>query len=98
MPKQKSSAQGARSEQGQSGGQQGRARAGEGQNLSVQPDRITPPSDLERNPGIGSSKGAFASGVDPELLAGDSTFEGDVANETSRQGRVNPRHLGRTNK
>ncbi|MFC7737504.1 hypothetical protein ACFQX4_17015 [Roseomonas sp. GCM10028921] len=57
-----------------------------------------PPSDDERNPGIGSSKGVFGQGTDPEVLRADSTDEGDVANETKRDGGVNPNHLGRTNK
>ena len=52
--------------------------------------------DLKRNPGIGQSKGTAAG--DPEDLEADSTSEGDVANETTRQGGVDPDHMGRTNK
>ncbi|WP_426955316.1 hypothetical protein [Muricoccus radiodurans] len=57
-----------------------------------------PPSDDERNPGIGSSKGTFGRGTDPAALNADSTDEGDVMNETNRAGGVNPGHQGRTNK
>ena len=56
-----------------------------------------PRDDLEDNPGIGTSKGATAGG-DPELIEGESTFEGDVENDTTPQGGVAPRHVGRTNK
>ena len=57
-----------------------------------------PPSDLERNPGIGSSKGVFGRGTDPEALQADGTDEGDVMNEATREGGVDPEHRGRTNK
>jgi len=57
-----------------------------------------PPSDEERNPGIGSSKGVFGRGTDPAALQADSTDEGDVANETTRDGAADPKHLGRTNR
>lgn len=32
--------------------------------------------DLGRNPGIGQSKGSFATGVEPEEIEGENTFEG----------------------
>jgi hypothetical protein len=57
-----------------------------------------PPSDDERNPGSGSSKGIFGRGTDPAVLQADSTDRGDVANETKRDGGVAPGHLGRTNR
>lgn len=57
-----------------------------------------PPSDLERNPGIGASKGAFRTGVDPETVEADNTVEGDVVNDGAKGGGVNPGKLGRTNK
>jgi hypothetical protein len=58
-----------------------------------------PPDDLKRNPGIGSSKGSFArTGEDPEAIEADNTFEGDVENDTTPAGGVNPNHRGRTNK
>jgi len=54
--------------------------------------------DLERNPGIGSSKGLFArtSGKDSELIEGDNTFEGDTDNDGGNPGGVS-RNEGRTN-
>jgi hypothetical protein len=61
-------------------------------------DTPRPPDDLARNPGIGASKGTTRSGTDPEALAGESTSEGDVMNDTTRQGGVNPDQRGRTNR
>ncbi len=55
-------------------------------------------SDLNRNPGIGSSKGVWGTGADPRALEGDSTAEGDVGNDTTPEGGVDPNQLGRTNK
>jgi hypothetical protein len=60
--------------------------------------RIPTDADLKANPGIGASKGSRMAGEDPRTIAADSTFEGDVENETTRGGGVNPRHIGRTNK
>ncbi len=57
-----------------------------------------PRSDLDVNPGIGSSKGSYMTGEDPRNLDGGSTFEGDVANETTREGGIDPNKMGRTNK
>ena len=57
-----------------------------------------PRDDLENNPGIGSTKGVYAGKGDPSLIEGDSTFEGDVENDTNPQGGIDPNHLGRTNK
>lgn len=57
-----------------------------------------PRDDLKDNPAIGSSKGSRAAGEDPEELEGESTFEGDVWNDTTPQGGVNPNQTGRTNK
>jgi hypothetical protein len=44
--------------------------------------------DLERNPGIGSSKGIFArtSGEDAHLIEGENTFEGDTDNDGGNAG------------
>ncbi len=62
-------------------------------------DTPRPPSDLERNPGIGASKGAFAAtGADPETIEADNTAEGDVMNDGAKGGGVNPNKVGRTNK
>ncbi|HKG21993.1 MAG TPA: hypothetical protein VKC34_08850 [Blastocatellia bacterium] len=57
-----------------------------------------PRSDLDADPGIGSSKGTTMSGEDPRNLDGGSTFEGDVMNQTNREGGVDPNRTGRTNK
>jgi hypothetical protein len=37
-------------------------------------------------------------GEDPKNLDGGSTFEGDVENETTREGGVDPNKTGRRNK
>ena len=52
--------------------------------------------DLERNPGIGQSKGLFAmtSSEDAHLIEGDNTIEGDTDNDGGMAGGVNP-NLGR---
>ena len=57
-------------------------------------------SDLDRNPGIGQSKGTFSTGEDPESLAADNTYEGDVENDAGRPGGgvVDPNRLPRHNK
>jgi hypothetical protein len=47
-----------------------------------------PPDDLERDPGIGRSRGTFATGEDPEAIAGENTVEGDLTNDTTPQGGV----------
>ncbi|MGN6307651.1 MAG: hypothetical protein ACTHNH_22755 [Mesorhizobium sp.] len=53
---------------------------------------------MKQNPGIGASKGTIKAGdvLDEEGLDGDNTFEGDVENDVTRQGGVNPDR--RTNK
>ena len=61
-------------------------------------DRNRKADDLERNPGIGESKGAFMTGEDPESLEGENTVEGDVENDTRPSGKVDADQLGRTNK
>ena len=54
-----------------------------------------PPDDLDRNPGIGTSKGVHsATGVDPEDLEAQSTVEGDVMNDTTAAGRRGPEPAG----
>ena len=55
-------------------------------------------NDRERDPKIGKSKGAFATGEDPELIDGENTVEGDVQNDSTYGGGVDPSQLGRTNK
>lgn len=57
------------------------------------------PDDLEQNPGIGASKGAFArTGVDPETIEAANTSEGDVLNDTNQSGGLDSEKRGRTNK
>ena len=58
---------------------------------------IRPPrDDLETNPGIGSSKGSKMGGADD--IEGANTEEGDVLNDTTPEGGVDPKQRGRTNK
>ena len=44
--------------------------------------------DLKRNPDIGQSKGAFATGSSPKTIEGENTTEGDVENDTLPSGGV----------
>jgi hypothetical protein len=60
--------------------------------------RAPPRDDLKDNPGIETARGAYAEKGRDDPLEGESTFEGDVANDTTPQGGVDPRQLGRTNK
>lgn len=53
------------------------------------------PSDIERDPGIGASSGGWKS--DPDLRDGENTAEGDVMNDTTPTGGVDPAQRGRTN-
>lgn len=55
------------------------------------------PDNLENDPGIGRSKGRFALTDEPPL-DGESTFEGDVKNDATPEGGIDPEHQGRTNK
>lgn len=62
-------------------------------------DTPRPADDLQRNPGIGSSKGVFSrTGTNPEVIEGENTSEGDVMNDTNAQGGVEPGRQGRTNR
>jgi hypothetical protein len=54
--------------------------------------------DAKDNPGIGQSKGVFATGEEPEEIEGASTVEGDVLSDSSAGGGVDPEQRGRTNK
>lgn len=70
-----------------------------GPNRDAKGDFPRPPDDLERNPGIGSSKGIHSrTGTNPEATEGENTAEGDVMNDVTPQGGVNPNQQGRTNK
>ena len=53
--------------------------------------------DLRSNPGIGMSKGTIKEG-DITEIEGDSTFEGDVENDTTIGGGVDANQKHRTNK
>ncbi|MEA3003990.1 MAG: hypothetical protein QOH81_2778 [Sphingomonadales bacterium] len=70
-------------------------------NKHPRPDqsRIELQDDLDRNPGIGQSKGLFArtGGDDAELIEGANTVEGDTENDAGAAGGVDPK-LGRTNR
>jgi hypothetical protein len=68
-----------------------------GKHPKTQPQE-RPRSDLDVDPGIGRSKGTTMSGEDPRDLDGGSTFQGDVENQTNREGGVDPNRMGRTNK
>lgn len=64
----------------------------------AQTGKNTPRDDLKDNPGIGESKGSYATGADPKTIRGDNTFEGDVENDPNPQGGLNPNRVGRRNK
>lgn len=69
-------------------------------NKHPKPDEKMPvdlPDNLEKDPGIGRSKGRFSMTDEPPI-EGDNTFEGDVMNDSTKQGGVNPSQKGRTNK
>jgi hypothetical protein len=53
--------------------------------------------DLERNPGIGQSKGSFMTGIPPEEIEGENTIEGDVDNDSTASDGVPQRQRERTN-
>jgi hypothetical protein len=56
-----------------------------------------PNDDLEKDPKIGQSRGTTMAGEDPDLIDGENTVEGDIANDTTRGGGVDPDQRGRTN-
>ncbi len=70
-------------------------------NKHLRPDEtpVDLQDDLERNPGIGSSKGLFAEagGRDADLIEGENTIEGDTDNDGGVAGGINP-NQGRTNR
>ncbi|AZO12074.1 MULTISPECIES: hypothetical protein [unclassified Mesorhizobium] len=53
-------------------------------------------ADIGSDPGIGTSKGTFKEG--DELERGENTIEGDVENDTTAAGGIDPRQKLRTNK
>jgi hypothetical protein len=54
--------------------------------------------DLERNPGIGQSKGSFMTGESPESIQGESTVEGDVENDSTPNDGAPEEERERTNR
>lgn len=50
--------------------------------------------DLANNPGIGTSPGTTGTS---DTLDGENTYEGDVLNDATPAGGVNPNQRGRTN-
>jgi len=56
-----------------------------------------PMDDEDCDPGIGSSKGTTIAGEDPHIAAGENTVEGDVENDVTPQGGIDPEQRGRTN-
>jgi hypothetical protein len=53
--------------------------------------------DLKRNPGIGQSKGSFATGIPPSEIEGENTVEGDVDSDSTAADGVRQRPRERTN-
>lgn len=68
-----------------------------GQHLNTQ-RQGRPRSNLEVDLGIGRSKGSTTAGEDPRDLDGGSTFQGDVENQSNREGGVDPNRVGWTSK
>jgi hypothetical protein len=66
-------------------------------NKELTPDKVGP-DDLKRNPGIGQSKGSFATGEDPEEIEGENTIVGDVENDSTGTDGVPQEERARTNK
>ncbi len=56
---------------------------------------MLPRDDLKDNPGIGASAGTTIAGEDPHILQGDNTFEGDIENDVTPDGGVDPDQRGR---
>jgi hypothetical protein len=53
--------------------------------------------DLERDPGIGQSKGSFMTGERPRSIKGENTVEGDVENDSTASDGVPEEDRERTN-
>jgi hypothetical protein len=54
--------------------------------------------DLKANPGIGQGPAIDNINSTFEDEEGENTVEGDVMNDTTREGGINPRQRGRTNR
>jgi hypothetical protein len=78
----------------------GEGEHGEQQAIAADEQPVELQDDLERNPGIGSSKGLFArfGGEDESLIEGDNRFEGDTDNDGGAAGGVNRSSAVRTNR
>jgi hypothetical protein len=105
----------AKSEQKKSSGQPQKPRSpgagspqsrskGDGRAHDVDVVDVELPDDIERNPGIGASKGTTMSGADADdvddlYAEGENTFPGDVENDAGLPGTgVDPNRRGRENK
>lgn len=55
------------------------------------------PDDLDRNPGIGQSKGSFSTGEEPFSIEGENTVEGDSENDSTASDGVPQEERERTN-
>lgn len=79
-------------------------RKGDGWAHDVTSRDVETLGDLERNPGIGTSKGtnmagADADDVDADLSEAENTFEGDVESDAGSPGvGVDPKRVGRRNR
>jgi hypothetical protein len=60
-------------------------------------DQTLTRDDLEKDPGIGQSKGSFITGTSPEEIEGENTFEGDVENDTTASDGAPQEEKARTN-
>ena len=54
--------------------------------------------DLDKDPGIGQSKGVFMTGEDPQSIAGENTVEGDAENDSTAGDGVPQEERERTNR
>ena len=54
-------------------------------------------NDIERDPGIGQSKGSFIAGEDPKTTKSENSAEGDVDNDATANDGVPQEDRGRTN-
>ena len=63
--------------------------------LSGHTPTTLPADDLKDNPGIGSSKGTTMAGEDADLIEGENTVEGDIENDVTPQGGIDPNQRSR---
>jgi hypothetical protein len=60
--------------------------------------KVPSDKDLRQDPGMGRTRGTNNSDGSVEVLEGESTFEGDVKNDTTPVGGINQDRRGHTNK